>query len=144
LNTFLCQSSGKLILRQWWIEKLTRFPDPRPDDVSGAQLFVFVGIGSFVTDRCRSRCALKEHLAADVFCRLPFDVHHHYTRYSLVCEMCGAADGDHWQTRPTKPVILSLRPRAGDPLVAWTICDECHEGLKGLRQRRLVAQYRKN
>ena len=93
---------------------------------------VFVAIGTFVAEPCRPRCALKEHLAADSFCRLTFDVHRYYIRESPFCNMCGAVAGDSWRTRPTKPVVLSLRTRVGDPLVAWTICNDCHEGLRGL------------
>lgn len=59
------------------------------------------------------------------------------------CEMCGSRHGDTWETRPTRPVRLSVEPRPGDPLVPWTICDECYEGLKGIERRR-AAERRKS
>ncbi len=98
--------------------------------------FLFVAIGGFVAEPCRPRCALKEHLVAGDFCRLAFDMHRCYIRESLFCNICGAVAGDRWQTRPTKPVVLSLRTRVGDPLVAWTICNECHEGLQELARHK--------
>jgi hypothetical protein len=49
-----------------------------------------------------------------------------------ICQMCGSKNGDFWETRPARGVILSARPRAGDIFQAWTICDECREGLLGL------------
>ena len=48
------------------------------------------------------------------------------------CEMCGAVAGDYWQTYPTKPVLLGVTPRAGDPGKLWTICSECFDGLREL------------
>lgn len=54
-----------------------------------------------------------------------------------VCSMCGATDGDFWQTRPMRAVLLRSRPRYGDIKNHWILCDECDEGLQGLnRQRR--------
>jgi len=53
--------------------------------------------------------------------------------FEAVCQMCGARNGDFWETRPTRRVVLSARPRAGDIFQTWIICDECHEGLLGLR-----------
>ena len=52
-----------------------------------------------------------------------------------VCSMCGTADGDHWQTRPTRPVALRLCPRYGDITQFWIICDECDEGLRSLNRQ---------
>lgn len=53
-------------------------------------------------------------------------------RIGSFCQMCGAVAGDYWQTRQTRPVILSVRRRAGDPGVLWTLCNECHEGLRSI------------
>jgi hypothetical protein len=53
--------------------------------------------------------------------------------FKAVCQMCGARDGDFWETRPARRVVLSARPRAGGIFQTWTICDECHKGLVGLR-----------
>jgi hypothetical protein len=52
-----------------------------------------------------------------------------------VCSMCGAMVGDFWQTRPTRPVVLRLHPRPGDLGQVWILCDECHEGLRGLHRQ---------
>jgi hypothetical protein len=60
-----------------------------------------------------------------------------------VCQMCGARNGDFWETRPARRVVLSDRPRAGDILQTWTICNECHDGLLGLKlsSRKYRARY---
>jgi len=53
------------------------------------------------------------------------------------CSMCGAINGDFWETRPIRSVKLDLLPRYGDIKQPWIVCDECGEGLRGLnRQRR--------
>ncbi len=53
------------------------------------------------------------------------------------CAMCGAIDGDFWQTQPTRSVTLRLRLRYGDIAQSWILYDECNEGLVSLnRQRR--------
>jgi hypothetical protein len=49
--------------------------------------------------------------------------------------MCGATDGDFWETSPSRRIILAVKPRAGDVSHAWVICDECHEGLLELRAK---------
>ena len=49
--------------------------------------------------------------------------------------MCGAVAGDLWGTRPTRPVVLRVRPRFGDMGQFWILCDECDEGLRGLNRR---------
>ena len=46
------------------------------------------------------------------------------------CSMCGSMEGDFWQTNPNQGVALSIKPRAGDLLQSWMICDECNEGLQ--------------
>ena len=46
------------------------------------------------------------------------------------CSMCGAIASDVWETRPTRSVLLRLRPRPGDVTSIWIICDECEEGLQ--------------
>src|ERR1051325_6951290 len=102
-------------------------------------LFGFAGIDTLVTERCRQRCALKEHIAADCYGHYGLLVRRD-TKNSGFCEMCGAVPGDYWSTRPTRPIILSVRPRAGDPLHAWRICDECHEGLRSLWRSRVVRE----
>jgi hypothetical protein len=56
------------------------------------------------------------------------------------CSMCGAIAGDLWQTRPTRPVVLRVRPRAGDIGQFWILCDECDEGLQGLRHQLQLSQ----
>lgn len=58
--------------------------------------------------------------------------------------MCGAVNGDFWQTNPSRRVVLFVKPRAGDIFHRWTICDECHEGLLGLNKRVLFAGFQKN
>ena len=46
------------------------------------------------------------------------------------CSMCGALNGDFWETRPKRHVLLRRRPRFGDTTQFWMICDECDEGLQ--------------
>ena len=48
------------------------------------------------------------------------------------CSMCGAIAGDVWETKPTRQVLLYLRPRHGDTTHLWVICDECDEGLQNI------------
>lgn len=62
--------------------------------------------------------------------------------------MCGAMPSDFWQTRPTRSVLLELRPRYGDTKQSWIICDECDEGLQNTAlpkpdQIHLLAQIRR-
>ena len=80
--------------------------------------------------------SLKEHLESWVFFLLRFGVHFNSVNPTPFCEMCGATAGDRWNTRPSRCIVLARRPRAGDPLHAWIICDECNEGLIGLRRQR--------
>ena len=51
------------------------------------------------------------------------------------CSMCGAVANDFWQTRPTRPVVLRLRPRFGDIGQFWVLCDECDEGVRRLSRQ---------
>ena len=46
------------------------------------------------------------------------------------CSMCGAIDGDFWETRPMRTVLLHSRPRYLDIGQCWVLCDECDEGLQ--------------
>lgn len=50
------------------------------------------------------------------------------------CLMCGATTGDTWQTRPTRFVVLQKRPRPGDTTHLCILCNECEEGLRGLKR----------
>jgi hypothetical protein len=60
------------------------------------------------------------------------------------CEMCGSVTGDFWQTRPSRPVVLKIKPRFNDIFHAWTICDECFEGLLCLNRRDGVVRLQNN
>ena len=44
------------------------------------------------------------------------------------CQMCGAIDGDEWETCPGKEVIFSPQPRS--IFEKWTLCNECNDGLQ--------------
>ena len=46
------------------------------------------------------------------------------------CSMCGAIDGDFWQTEPFRACQLKSNPRDGDVMQNWMLCDECYEGLQ--------------
>ncbi len=59
------------------------------------------------------------------------------------CSMCGAINRDFWETRPTKSVVLNLRPRYGDIGQFWLICDECDEGLQNLTNQNDSASSRR-
>ncbi len=64
------------------------------------------------------------------------------------CSMCGAVDGDFWETRPARFVLLSRRPRYGDSAHSWILCDECDKGLQNTAlpkpdQIHLLAQIRR-
>ncbi|MEO5803783.1 MAG: HNH endonuclease [Verrucomicrobiota bacterium] len=48
------------------------------------------------------------------------------------CQMCGSTSNNFWMTRPSRRVVLCVRPRAGDVAHNWTVCDECHEGMRSL------------
>lgn len=56
------------------------------------------------------------------------------------CTMCGATSGDAWETEPQRTAFLSLGSRFWDvaesdlpALDLATLCDECSEGVAGLR-----------
>jgi hypothetical protein len=51
------------------------------------------------------------------------------------CSMCGATNGDFWETQTARTIILRLQPRYGDIAQNWIICDECDEGLQGLNSQ---------
>lgn len=53
-----------------------------------------------------------------------------------VCEMCGAAADNFWQTRPSRPILLRRHPRPGDVKHICILCDECVEGLRGPNRSR--------
>lgn len=46
------------------------------------------------------------------------------------CSMCGTREGQLWETDAARLAALSDQPRIGDPTTAWTVCDECNEGLQ--------------
>ncbi len=94
---------------------------------------VVVAIGYCVAETIHRQCALKEHLemcnprllGSIMDSRLLIA-----EAVKAACQMCGAVDGVFWQTRPTRRIALSVKPRAGDISYTWTICDECNEGLQ--------------
>ena len=51
---------------------------------------------------------------------------------SEFCSMCGAIEGDFWETESFRSVRLHLRPRYKDASHKWIICDECDEGLQSM------------
>lgn len=51
------------------------------------------------------------------------------------CAMCGATSHDFWETRPSRRIVLQIKPRWGDSNAAWTICDECHAGTQAYGRR---------
>ena len=51
--------------------------------------------------------------------------------------MCGTLDGDFWETRPSRRIVLLVKPQVCGTGHSWTICDECFEGLKGLQNAAL-------
>lgn len=57
------------------------------------------------------------------------------------CTMCGAGDGDRWETEPSRIVRLSIGSRfwniRNSDLCAsdrTLLCDECQAGVEGLRE----------
>ena len=100
------------------------------------RFLVLVAIGHCVAEMLHEQCSLKEHLELCNPRRLGSIMQSCLTievTIDAVCQMCGAVDGDFWETRPERRVVLSVKPRAGDISHAWAICDECHEGLLVLR-----------
>lgn len=64
--------------------------------------------------------------------------------FDSTCTMCGSTSKDSWETDPSRTVCLSMGSRFWDTpssalssLDECILCDECHEGVDGLRRSRV-------
>jgi hypothetical protein len=49
-----------------------------------------------------------------------------------ICAMCGAQNGESWETDRKRVTTLRVVPRHQDWPETWIICDECELGLDEL------------
>jgi hypothetical protein len=52
---------------------------------------------------------------------------------TVFCTMCGAVNGDLWETHSSRPIVLLIKPAAYGSSRSLTMCNECFEGIKGLQ-----------